>query len=652
MTAVRVHRGAGRLFCGRGRSRRLRQQRPGRFGCRRRRQPDHHCRRSITGCTWPPRARPLSSPGSAGDRPNDPPNFTKCIAQVRKAGPVAWRRPPPRRSSTDCKQLFTSALEPGHGLPDQGLLVPGRGGAKLGIKITAAQVQKAFDTAKKQQFPTAAAIPELPVARPVRPSRTSCSASGSTRSSRSCSPSTRPRSPRRRSSRTTRRTCAQFGTPATRDIRIVLTKTKAQAQAAKARCRPGQSWDVVAKKYSTDPTSKSSGGLLAGVTKGQEDAALDTAAFSATVNKLGGPIKGQFGYYVFEVTKITKATQQTLAQATPLIKQTLPARQQTSAQTRSITRPRSTGRARQVPRRLRDGRLRRLQGAEDIGATTRRRPRPSSGRPPTNHEVASASEAEATRAGARAPRRRSRAGCGSSARGIASRTSARSCRTRSRRPTSWPTPRTRRDDAQAARRARRRAVPGPLPVAAARGARRRAPGRGRRALHREADPPPPACVRRDRGVDTPPRCCATGTRSSARRAAARAGRLRRGPREPAVAAVRAQGPAPRGLERLRLPRRRGAARRRSRDELDELETRRSARSSGSTSSATCCSRPSMWRGSCGSTPSSRSVPRPTASGVAWWPARRAGRVRGPKLERSAPDEQLAYYARVPPDRKR
>ena len=37
---------------------------------------------------------------------------------------------------------------------------------------------------------------------------------------------------------------------------------------------------------------------------------------------------------------------------------------------------------------------------------------------------------------------RSPGGCGASARGTASRTSARSCRTRSRRPTSWPTPRT------------------------------------------------------------------------------------------------------------------------------------------------------------------------------------------------------------------
>jgi foldase protein PrsA len=89
----------------------------------------------------------------------------------------------------------------------------------------------------------------------------------------------------------------------------------------------------VAKKYSIDPTSKNSGGLLVGISKGQEDHALDAAAFSAPKNKLLGPVKGQFGYYIYEVVKITKATQKTLAQATPLIQQTLKSQGQTNTQT-------------------------------------------------------------------------------------------------------------------------------------------------------------------------------------------------------------------------------------------------------------------------------------------------------------------------------
>ena len=57
-----------------------------------------------------------------------------------------------------------------------------------------------------------------------------------------------------------------------------------------------------------------------------------SAAFSAQVNKLLGPVKGQFGYYVFEVIKVKSATHQSLAQATPLIKETLGGQQQTNAQ--------------------------------------------------------------------------------------------------------------------------------------------------------------------------------------------------------------------------------------------------------------------------------------------------------------------------------
>jgi foldase protein PrsA len=127
---------------------------------------------------------------------------------------------------------------------------------------------------------------------------------------------------------------SQFGTPQTRDIRIVLTKTSAAADAAKAALQHGQSWATVAKKYSTDSATKNSGGLLLGVIKGQQDAALDKLAFSASQGQLLGPVKGQFGYYLAEVVKIHPASQQSLAKATPLIKQTLTGQRQNTAQTR------------------------------------------------------------------------------------------------------------------------------------------------------------------------------------------------------------------------------------------------------------------------------------------------------------------------------
>jgi len=105
---------------------------------------------------------------------------------------------------------------------------------------------------------------------------------------------------------------SKFATPERRDLRIVLTKDKAKAQQAKSALQSGESWKAVAKRYSIDQASKTNGGLLAGVAKGQQEKALDDAVFKAAKGKLSGPVKTQFGYYVFEVAKVTEAKQQSL----------------------------------------------------------------------------------------------------------------------------------------------------------------------------------------------------------------------------------------------------------------------------------------------------------------------------------------------------
>ena len=103
----------------------------------------------------------------------------------------------------------------------------------------------------------------------------------------------------------------------------MLTKTKAKANQAKAALASGDSWKAVAKKYSIDQASKDAGGKLPGVQPGQQEKAFDTAVFKATKGKVEGPVKTQFGYYVFEVTKVTPKSQQSLEEATPTIKQLL-----------------------------------------------------------------------------------------------------------------------------------------------------------------------------------------------------------------------------------------------------------------------------------------------------------------------------------------
>ena len=120
----------------------------------------------------------------------------------------------------------------------------------------------------------------------------------------------------------------RFAVPEQRDLRIVLTKTEAQAKKAKAALDSGQSFKTVAAKYSVDQATKGDGGTLTGVPKGQQEKSLDAATFKAPLNKITGPVKTQFGYYIFEVTKITPGKQQPLSTSKASIKQLLVSQKQ------------------------------------------------------------------------------------------------------------------------------------------------------------------------------------------------------------------------------------------------------------------------------------------------------------------------------------
>ncbi len=269
------------------------------------------------------------SPGQPVIVPEDPPNFSKCIAQVKAEIP-SLRKTADKTLKADCAQLFQSLSS-----QVMDFLIKAywyqADAHKLGIKLTDAQVQAALVKAKKTQFQTDAQY------------QTFLKQSGQTAQDILFRVRVNQIFTKLTAHHSTTVTPAmiaayysshksQFGTPQLRDMRIVLTKTAAQAEAARKAIEQGQSWNVVAKKYSTDPTTKDKGGLLSGVTAGQQDAALSKAAFAAPVNKLLGPIKGQFGYYVLEVTKITPASLRSLAQSTALIKQTLSNQMQTQAQ--------------------------------------------------------------------------------------------------------------------------------------------------------------------------------------------------------------------------------------------------------------------------------------------------------------------------------
>jgi foldase protein PrsA len=271
-----------------------------------------------------------SSPGQPVIVPNDPPNFSKCIAEVRAEIP-SLKKISDKQLKADCAQLFTTLSS-----QVMDFLIKSywyqADAHKLGINVTNADVQTALAAAKKSQFATAAEFDAFlkssgqtlqDIVYRVRINQVFTKLAA--RHLKTVTPAMISAYYQSHSS--------QFGTPQSRNMRIVLTKTLAQAEAAKKALEHGQSWAVVAKKYSIDPTTKNTGGQLTDVTAGQQDAALSKAAFAASVNKLYGPIHGQFGYYIVQVTKITAATQKSLAASTALIKQTLTTQLQTAAQT-------------------------------------------------------------------------------------------------------------------------------------------------------------------------------------------------------------------------------------------------------------------------------------------------------------------------------
>ncbi|HTX45800.1 MAG TPA: peptidyl-prolyl cis-trans isomerase, partial [Solirubrobacteraceae bacterium] len=254
-----------------------------------------------------------------------------CIAQVRKQIP-SLAKTPDATIKSDCSQLFTSLSSQVMDFLIKAYWYQAEA-HKLGVKVTDAQVQAAFVAAEKQEFPTQAQfqsfLTETGQTKADIVYRVRINQIFTKLEARYSKPVTTAAIQAYYASHMT-----QFGTPETVDLNFVRTKTASAANAAKAALASGQSFKTVAKKYSLDAATKNNAGLLTGVTKGEEETAFSNAIFAAPAGKLEGPVHGQFGYYVFKVASIKKATQQSLAKASAEIKQLLTESASTAGQTK------------------------------------------------------------------------------------------------------------------------------------------------------------------------------------------------------------------------------------------------------------------------------------------------------------------------------
>ncbi|MGH2995720.1 MAG: peptidylprolyl isomerase [Gaiellaceae bacterium] len=99
---------------------------------------------------------------------------------------------------------------------------------------------------------------------------------------------------------------ADFETPATREVRHILVKSKTKANDLYAQIRGGASFAKLAKQFSQDPASKDQGGKFT-AQKGQTVAPFDKTVFELDTGELSKPVKTQFGWHIIEALSAVKA---------------------------------------------------------------------------------------------------------------------------------------------------------------------------------------------------------------------------------------------------------------------------------------------------------------------------------------------------------
>jgi foldase protein PrsA len=261
--------------------------------------------------------------------PTDPPKYAGCLKQIRAQIPTLAKTGD-KTLRTDCSQVFTQYTNEVLTFLIEGYWYQADA-YKLGIKYTSADLTKDFNKDFKTEFKTKAAF----TAYLTESGETKADVLFQIRVNQIYSKLLK----RYEKPATAAAIAAyynanksKFGTQATADIHLVRTNSQAKAKAALSALNSGQSWDTVAKQYAEDASAKKNGGVLSGVTNGQEESAVNKVIFASPVNKVEGPIKGVFGWYVLEVTKSTPAVVESLAKATPSVKQLLTQQEQTKAE--------------------------------------------------------------------------------------------------------------------------------------------------------------------------------------------------------------------------------------------------------------------------------------------------------------------------------
>jgi foldase protein PrsA len=247
-----------------------------------------------------------------------PPDYAACVASERARSASGTST---ASLESECSQLYSEEKGAAEGILVEGIWFQGEA-VDRHIKVSQASVTKAFNLEKAEEFPTKTKLDDflsesgytvadlrwveyLNLIEEAIVKQADASAKHVTAAQIAAY---------------YRAHASEYTQPERRNIELVLAKTAAIAATVKSALAGGAKFATVAKQYSIDPTTKDNGGVEDGVEQGEETPAFSDAIFAAPVNKLEGPIKTAFGYYVFEVTESLAKTVEPLKTASSAIK--------------------------------------------------------------------------------------------------------------------------------------------------------------------------------------------------------------------------------------------------------------------------------------------------------------------------------------------
>lgn len=269
------------------------------------------------------RARVISNsvgtPFEHGAVAPDPPRYERCVAHLQELARRGHRSPSPETLRQTCERQYRLFLQEAVTalITERWELAEG---AAHGVSISPASVEQKLEADRAGRYPSRAELERELVrhGETVAELRSQIERDLITERVQASVDAGKGRVTPAEVERFYATHRSAFGPGRSANLRVILTRTAAEATVAKRELAAGVPFASVATRRSISPT-RHAGGLYEGLEPGQAPETLEKAVFAARPGVVGGPIKTLVGYWLFELVSLKAHGAQTLAQAAPQI---------------------------------------------------------------------------------------------------------------------------------------------------------------------------------------------------------------------------------------------------------------------------------------------------------------------------------------------